>query len=41
MTQLTESEHKAQIADMVQFDDHWDLEHGCSGDMGEKRESGR
>ena len=33
MTQLTESEHKAQMADMVQFDEHWDLGYGWSGDM--------
>lgn len=33
MTQLTESEHQAQMANMAQFDEHWDLGHGWSEDM--------
>ena len=34
MTQLTESEHQAQMADMAQFDKHWRLGHGWSVDIG-------
>lgn len=37
MTQLTESEHKAQMADMAQLDEYRDLGYGLSGDMGEKK----